>query len=636
MSPYYPSSCHSYPTQIVHQLINQSTQLVTPGSMLGQDSTPARSTIAHSLLRELVADDDEPSDNELDFMAGYNVEAKEDEMIIRIPRNRQARRARAQAQAQNLQVNIPHRAIGPPSATSSADAAAASDIAALVPGSTATRSIDVELVQHRVTVTETDVQSAHDRLQAAMGEEDAPPYRSRSGTPALPSTPHQLAAPVPAPAIVNFGEEGQGEEPLYSAMAIDPRTGDASGASWPHALPDRETGSNSNTGNSTPHDVSNAVGNASNNVEFDHAKYLQQLQQFQAENNPPAPAQAQLPPVQPVRNLHGLAIPAPPSAVPHVQIQTPTTVSGLARGLVIPSAPPSRRTVMPAVKACHNFLLAQRVDNHEKKSVRDHNLMMFVMAQNEGKRLAFMPDANYRPGYMPRPSIAGPSIAGPSSQNAQVQGQGQIQPCPSNDQYVQGVAPAQQNVQYQQVAGARRLVPVRRLVQLQVVQPQQYVTVPWHAATAPVYDYQQVGHQAQQQPMMMPFQRVLVNNPPPYAPQQSMQYVQPLPAQQEQVPAQAAPYVEAHTGNAAQQPVAGASPASTDVEMAEDTGRKRKSAPPTNVIASSSTAEGSRPPVKRRRNGSTKTTVENADDEGEEGNKSGPRGRKANKKDPKK
>ena len=62
-------------------------------------------------------------------------------------------------------------------------------------------------------------------------------------------------------------------------------------------------------------------------------------------------------------------------------------VSGLTRGLVL-QAPPSRAYLMPEAKACHNFLLAKRVQAGQKKAVKDHNLAIFALAQRTGRKLA--------------------------------------------------------------------------------------------------------------------------------------------------------------------------------------------------------------------------------------------------------
>lgn len=120
-------------------------------------------------------------------------------------------------------------------------------------------------------------------------------------------------------------------------MAIDPRSSEGRAPSWPHPLPPRETVSSGFT----------------------------------------------------VR-LGSISLPSTPSVL--IVKPESSAVSGLARGLVLPSAPPSRSPIMPAAKACHNFLLARRVQASQKKAMRDHNRAIFALAQRTGRKLAFVPD----------------------------------------------------------------------------------------------------------------------------------------------------------------------------------------------------------------------------------------------------
>ena len=122
----------------------------------------------------------------------------------------------------------------------------------------------------------------------------------------------------------------QTSEPYYSPMAIDPRSSDGHLASWPHPLPVRET-------------VSAPLSFLAHTAGLSRARVLD-------------------------------------------------PVSSSARGIVLPSAPPTRDLFLPAAKACHNLLLARRVDAFQKKAVKDHNLAILALAQRTGRKLAFVPE----------------------------------------------------------------------------------------------------------------------------------------------------------------------------------------------------------------------------------------------------
>lgn len=324
--------------------------------------------------------------------------------------------------------------VGLASPTSSADRAATSE---LVPS---TRTFNVETIEHSVNLIEVNVEA---RRRVENADDDvvavpAPPYQARVPTTTQASTPRP-ASPV---IVDSFASESatvtpqavHGKiEPTHDHMAIDAPAGAAAHGSWPRSIPLGET-----TAFAQDHPPLATLAPAQNaDSDWDHAQYLEQFRQFQEQHiNPRTRAQAQPsqsvpqngPPVGPRESAQhpqpfaGVSNPAIPStALPTVRLPTPTGWAYPARGLTIPSATPARMTSIPAIKACHNLLLARRARAQTRKAVDDHNLMMFVQAHNAGKRLAFVSDVNPLPsiGLRSRPVVAG-SSTGPGAISASV------------------------------------------------------------------------------------------------------------------------------------------------------------------------------------------------------------------------
>lgn len=246
--------------------------------------------------------------------------------------------------------------------------------------SDAIREMNVEDFRRSVRFDKTTVVVASERLRSST----ATPHLE-AGPSADPHTP----APDPSSSTVHPSTpdavEEQVEEPMYSAMSIDPATADGQQASWPHPLPPRERGGGEETENPF-----RPVQDPLDPVSRHTGVPTPQFHRAPPSNSIP---NAERTPVHPIfRRLH---IPPPPSPFSMgviVQYQHPPIISGLTRGLVVPSVPRTRTVLMPQLKACQNFLLARRCQTHQRKTTRDHNLAVFVLAQQQGKKLVILND----------------------------------------------------------------------------------------------------------------------------------------------------------------------------------------------------------------------------------------------------
>ena len=264
----------------------------------------------------------------------------------------------------------------------------------------AIRNINVDIFRRSVRFSNTMIKAASDRLQASSGtsREDHPKdHTASSASDTAQNAPDVIGRSEPVTA-----EEV--EDGMCSPMSIDPKTGQSQRASWPHPLPARETGGQHFA--TRPNQLDHPVGSGkpptgdsdsttsvppgvdAPDVPTDHSTFrrvtlLQPV--YRVVND------GSITPLRPV--FHQLRIPVPPSPLTMgvlVNYKQPPTISPLSRGLVVPSAPPSRGIMMPQLKACQNFLLAKKCQASQRRSTRDHNLALFVMAQQSNKKLVIL------------------------------------------------------------------------------------------------------------------------------------------------------------------------------------------------------------------------------------------------------
>jgi len=157
---------------------------------------------------------------------------------------------------------------------------------------------------------------------------------SMSNPPASSANPQHIWAPTPLPYTVNHqsgwnhssGFQGKAPTPIPwtpKPMSIDPRSGDPRNPSWPHPLHTRETGQL-------------------------YGKTLMPIAE--------------------------VSMPSPPRRHRRALSAMQSSMTGLRRDVRHPSEPSARApVVLPMAKACHNFLLARRMQSAKRKTqLRQH------------------------------------------------------------------------------------------------------------------------------------------------------------------------------------------------------------------------------------------------------------------------
>ncbi len=288
-----------------------------------------------------------PSSESHDIPGGFVSEASSAGTITRIPRNRFRRAKPERSFRRPLQFPSPeiHANKGKGRALTSTTP---------VPQSTP-KPLPTFLSGQRSLVTQTNNVPAQSTLRHRL----SPPIRQeqphdgfaswQAYQPAGPSTvinPQQQPMYVPmAQAFSSFGLFGhtsasyRPETPVESPwtavpMSIDPRSGDSRHPSWPQPLTARENGRSTTPGG--PSRLLPIVEESSSTLTNDKV---------------PRPVHSPIP--------------------------------GLTRGLQLPSAPPSRPPViLPIAKACHNFLLARRVQSAKRRRLLWEHVKRVTEADN--------------------------------------------------------------------------------------------------------------------------------------------------------------------------------------------------------------------------------------------------------------